>query len=80
MTAKYTPNPHGKRPTKVEIEQRAQLIKGFRFESDKEDEFSLISQLASGKGVDEDMGGAYLQHTYPSWTEEDFKELKNLLS
>jgi hypothetical protein len=77
MTAKHTPK--GGRPAKSEIEQRAALIKGFRYTKDIDDELKLVSQLAAGKSVDEDMGGAYLQYTYPSWAAEDFQELVTLL-
>jgi hypothetical protein len=67
------------RPTKADIEYRASLIKGFRYKKDMDDELKLVMQLASGKSADEDMGGAYLQYTYPSWTAEDFQELADLL-
>jgi hypothetical protein len=77
MTSKYIPQ--GNRPTKADIEQRATLIKGFRFKKDMEDEQTLVSLLAAGKSVDEDMGGAYLQYTYPGWSIEDFTELSKLL-
>jgi hypothetical protein len=76
MTQK--PTPKG-RPSKADIQQRASLIQGFRYKKDIEDELKLVSQLASGKSVDEDMGGAYLQYTYPSWTAEDFQALVELL-
>jgi hypothetical protein len=76
MTLKHTSKG---RPSKAEIEQRAVLIKGFRYKKDIEDEMKLVSQLASGKSVDEDMGGAYLQYTYPSWDAVDFKELEGML-
>ena len=77
MTYKHTPK--GNRPTQADIEQRATLIKGFRFKKDMEDEKTLVSLLAAGKSVDEDMGGAYLQYTYPGWNAEDFAELGKLL-
>lgn len=67
------------RPTTADIEQRAGLIKGFRHKKDIEDETKLIQLLAQGKSVDEDMGGAYLAHTYPSWQGEDFETLARLL-
>jgi hypothetical protein len=76
MTTKHTPKG---RPSKADIQQRAALIKGFRYKKDIEDELKLVSQLAAGKSVDEDMGGAYLQYTYPSWTAEDFQELAGML-
>lgn len=77
MTPKNTPS--GARPSTGDIEQRAALIKGFRYKKDIEDELKLVSQLASGKSVDEDMGGAYLQYTYPSWAAEDFQALAKLI-
>ncbi len=77
MTPRTTPT--GGRPTTADIEQRAALIKGFRHKKDIEDETKLVQLLASGKSVDEDMGGAYLAHTYPSWQEEDFQKLSALL-
>ena len=73
-----THSPKG-RPSKVDIAQRAQLVKGFRHQKDIEDELKLVSQLAFGKSVDEDTGGAYLRFTYPEWTAEDFAELATLL-
>jgi hypothetical protein len=78
MTSKHTPN--GQRPSSSDIQQRASLIQGFRYKKDIEDETKLITLLAQGKSVDEDMGGAYLQYTYPSWTQEDFKTLHGLLA
>ncbi len=77
MTPKFTPK--GERPSHEEIAQRATLIKGFRYAKDIEDETQLVSLMAQGKSVDEDMGGAYLSYTYPSWTAEDFKVLVALL-
>jgi hypothetical protein len=76
MTQK--PSPKG-RPSASDIQQRAALVRGFRYKKDIEDELKLVSQLAAGKTVDEDMGGAYLQYTYPAWTAEDFKTLADLL-
>lgn len=67
------------RPSKADIQQRATLIKGFRHKKDIEDETKLVSLLAQGKSVDEDMGGAYLEYTYPSWASEDFRQLAELL-
>lgn len=76
MTQKNSPKP---RPNSSDIRQRADLIRGFRYKKDIDDERKLVSQLAAGKSVDEDMGGAYLEYTYPSWTAEDFKELEKML-
>lgn len=72
-------NSNTSRPTAADIEQRAALIKGFRHKKDIEDETKLVQLLAQGKSVDEDMGGAYLTHTYPDWQAEDFESLARLL-
>ena len=70
---------HASGPSEASVSQRANHILSFRDHRDFDQELKMVEQLASGRRVDDDMGGAYLAHTYPGWTHQNFKQLVAVL-